>query len=97
MKNKRKNQKRKGSTHDLSWGAPDVAPTDSVHSGRNELSRLEKRSEDSGQPRGQGRLVDKLVLRLPEFVSIGSRVPRVIESSILDDREPRCLDLLEVS
>ena len=34
MKNKRINQKVKGSTHDFSWGALDVAMTASIRSGR---------------------------------------------------------------
>lgn len=59
-------------------------------------SCLEKRRKDFWQLRGQDRLVDKLVLRFSEFVSIRPRVPRVPESFFLNDRESRRLGLLEV-
>lgn len=97
MKNLIKNQKVKGSAHDCSWGALEGALTENVDSGRNAFPRLEKCCGDVGQLRGQGLLVDKLVLRFPKLVAIGTRIPRILKPFLFDDHEPRLLDFLEVA
>ena len=71
-------------------------PNGDIRSGGNVFSRLEKRLENPRQLRSKDHLVDKLVLRFPEFVSVGPRVPRVLDPSLLDDHESRLLDFLEI-